>query len=198
MDCTFGRGGHTVELLRHMGDSGAVIGLDRDPAARAAGEALAAREPRFRFRRARFSALAGVAAAEGVAGRVDGILFDLGVSSPQLDDAGRGFSFREEGPLDMRMDPESDESAAGWLARASEEEMIRALREYGEERYARRIARAIVRRRAEAPLATTRELAALVAAASPTRERHKHPATRVFQAVRMQVNDEPGELRAGL
>lgn len=198
LDCTFGRGGHTVELLRHVGESGMVIGLDRDPAARPAAAALAARDPRFRFHAAPFSRLAEVAGEEGVAGRLAGVLFDLGVSSPQLDAPERGFSFRAAGPLDMRMDPESGESAADWLARASEADMTRAFRELGEERHARRIARAVVRRRAERPLATTGELAELVVSASPTRERHKHPATRVFQAVRMQVNRELEELEAGL
>jgi len=198
MDCTFGRGGHTRALLERVGASGRVLVLDKDPAAAAGARALAERDRRVRARRGSFTGLEGFAREEGVWGRLDGVLFDLGVSSPQLDDPARGFSFRAEGPLDMRMDPERGESAAGWLARAGEGEIARVLKRYGEERYARRIARAIVAARRERPIETTRQLAEIVARAAPTRERERHPATRTFQALRIVVNDELEELAEAL
>lgn len=195
LDGTFGRGGHARAILARLGPRGRVLAVDRDPEAVAAGQALAAEDPRFSIRRAAFSSLPGIAEEEGLLGRVDGILLDLGVSSPQLDAPERGFSFSGDGPLDMRMDPDSGESAAQWLSRAEEREIVRVLRDYGEERFAKRIARAICRARAERELRTTGELASLVAQAVPTREPGKHPATRTFQALRIQVNGELDELR---
>lgn len=198
MDCTFGRGGHTRELLKRIGPSGRVLALDKDPAAVAAARTLAGEDPRLAVEAGSFAGLERVTRAHGMWGRVDGIVFDLGVSSPQLQDPRRGFSFREEGPLDMRMDPETGISAAVWLRRASEAEVARVLREYGEERYARRIARAVVATRRERPIETTRQLAELVLEAVPTRERTKHPATRTFQALRIVVNRELDDLAAAL
>jgi 16S rRNA (cytosine1402-N4)-methyltransferase len=198
LDCTFGRGGHALALLGRVGPEGRVIGIDRDPEAVAAGRAMAERDPRLTVHHSSFSRLNAVAKAEGVEGRVDGILFDLGVSSPQLDALERGFSFLKDGPLDMRMDPSNGPSAADWLSRAPEEEIAQVLKEYGEERYARRIARAIVRARGTRPLLRTGQLAEIVNGASPTRERDKHPATRTFQAIRIYVNREIEEIEAAL
>ena len=195
VDGTFGRGGHSRAILARLGPSGRLVGLDRDPDAVAVGEALAAQDPRFTMVRAGFSGVSAVAGSYGLVGRVDGLLLDLGVSSPQLDDPSRGFSFSVDGPLDMRMDPASGESAAHWLARASEAEIARVLRELGEERFAGRIARAILRARLAAPILSTRALASLCEAAVPTREPGKHPATRTFQAIRIYLNRELEELR---
>jgi 16S rRNA (cytosine1402-N4)-methyltransferase len=196
VDATFGRGGHARAMLQRLDAAARVIGCDRDPDAVTAGQALAELDPRFSIHQARFSRLPALLRGLGLAGRVRGLLVDLGVSSPQLDTPGRGFGFSADGPLDMRMDRSAGASAADWLHTASEAEIARCLFELGEERYARRISRSIVRARAEAPIATTGRLAELVAAAVPTREPGKHPATRTFQALRIQVNDELGELRA--
>ncbi len=187
-----------MALLDRIGAEGRVIGIDKDPLAVAAGQAIAAREPRLAVHQGAFSNLRRLAESEGVCGRVNGVLLDLGVSSPQLDDPARGFSFLRDGPLDMRMDPHAGPSAAQWLNSAREGEIARVLKDYGEERYSRRIAAAVVRARTHQPLATTAELASLVAAASPTRERDKHPATRTFQAVRIFINRELEELDAVL
>jgi len=193
-DCTFGRGGHSRAILARLGVAGRLVGLDRDPQAVAAGEALADQDRRFTMVRASFSMVATVAGSHGLAGRIDGLLLDLGVSSPQLDDPSRGFSFSADGPLDMRMDPEGGESAAQWLGHASESEIAAVLRDLGEERFAGRIARAIHRARLDGPILTTRALAALCEAAVPTREPGKHPATRTFQAIRIYLNRELDEL----
>jgi len=203
LDCTFGRGGHTRALLEKLGPRGRVVAIDRDPQAVAAGRALAAQDARVRIEHANFDRAAAVAAECHMTGRVNGVLFDLGVSSPQLDDATRGFSFQDDGPLDMRMDPSAGESAAEWLARASHQDISRILRVYGEERHAKRIARAIVERRAEAPIETTRQLADIVAAAARRvgrggSARGKHPATRTFQAIRIHINGELDALQAAL
>jgi len=198
VDGTFGRGGHSAAILERLGPEGCLIAFDRDEAAIEYGRERWGGDERLHLVQASFGTLAAEAERRGVKGKVDGVLLDLGVSSPQLDEAERGFSFQLEGPLDMRMDRGSGTSAADWLAQAPEEEIARVLREYGEERYARRIARAIVARRRQVPLRTTRELAELVAAAVPAREKHKHPATRTFQAIRIQVNRELDELRRGL
>jgi 16S rRNA (cytosine1402-N4)-methyltransferase len=195
LDGTFGRGGHARALLNQLGQHGRLLAVDRDPEAVAAGRALAAEDPRFTIEQARYSKLPALAAERGWSGRVDGILLDLGVSSPQLDTPERGFSFNTDAALDMRMDPGSHPSAAEWLADASEQDIARVLREFGEERFARRIARAIARERQTAPISTTRQLAALIERAVPTREPGKHPATRSFQAIRIQINNELGELR---
>jgi len=198
VDGTFGRGGHAAAILDRLGPDGRLLAFDKDPAAVAVARERFAHDARFRIEHGSFAGLAAVAAREGLVGRVDGLLLDLGVSSPQLDDPGRGFSFQSDGPLDMRMDTTRGRSAAEWLAGAEEAEIADVLYELGEERFSRRIARAIVAQRQEQPLRRTGELAALVERASPTRERHKHPATRTFQAIRIFVNRELEDLRAGL
>ena len=197
LDATFGRGGHATALLATLGPGGRLLALDRDPAAACAAERLEA-DARFKFVRSRFSQLESQAAAHGLAGKLDGVLFDLGVSSPQLDDPTRGFSFSHEGPLDMRMDPDHGIPAGDWLAHVTEAELSRVLAQWGEERFHRRVARAVIAARQQAPVITTGRLAALVAAAIPSREPGKHPATRTFQAIRIAVNDELGELRSAL
>lgn len=197
LDATFGRGGHSAAILKSLGSDGRLYALDRDPEAAMSAHALEPDE-RFAFRRSAFANLAECAREWGIFGFLDGILFDLGVSSPQLDDAARGFSFMAEGPLDMRMDPESGESAAEYLARVEEGELARVLKEYGEERQARRIARTIVARRDEHPLQTTSDLVDAVRAAVGRGDIHKHPATRTFQAIRIAVNDELGQIESAL
>jgi len=194
VDATFGRGGHARRILAALGPSGRLVALDRDPAAEAAARAIA--DPRFTFRRAWFSALPDALADLAIA-HVDGVLFDLGISSPQIDDPERGFSFRADGPLDMRMDPTRGESAAAFLARADARELTEVIRDHGEERFAPSIARAIVAARAVAPVVRTRQLAALVAEAVRARPRgdwSQDPATRTFQALRIFVNREREEL----
>ncbi len=198
VDATFGRGGHAAALLAALGPEGRLLALDRDPAAARCAVERFGGDTRFTFVRAAFGRLAEVIAERGWSGRVDGILLDLGVSSPQLDDPARGFSFNQDGPLDMRMDPTAGSSAAEWLDRIDEIELGRVLAEYGEERFHRRVARAVIAARRQAPVATTKQLATIVAAAVPTREPGKHPATRAFQAIRIAVNDELRELRTAL
>ncbi len=198
VDGTFGRGGHSRAILERLGPRGRLYAFDRDPAAIAHAEAEFGDDERFCIAHAPFSELAAQTAAWGIQGGVDGLLLDVGVSSPQLDDAERGFSFRQEGPLDMRMDPTRGQPASQWLMEAEEKEIARVVKEYGEERFARRIARAIVTARAKAPLETTRQLAEIVAAAVPSRERGKDPATRTFQAVRIHINRELEELETAL
>jgi 16S rRNA (cytosine1402-N4)-methyltransferase len=187
VDGTFGRGGHSRAILARLGPRGRLIALDRDPAAAEAARDI--RDPRFSFFRLRFSQLAQVVQAN-----VQGMLFDLGVSSPQLDDATRGFSFRADAPLDMRMDPTAGASAAQWLAAAQEEEIREVIRHYGEERFAKQIAAAIVAARGSQPVVRTRQLADLVAKAVRTREPGQEPATRTFQALRIHVNRELEEV----
>ena len=199
VDCTFGRGGHARALLERIGGDGRLLVIDRDPLAVAAAAAMAAGDARLTVVHENFARLGEVAARAGLMGKVDGIVLDLGLSSPQLDDAGRGFSFRHDAVLDMRMDPGTGESAAAWLERATEAEIADVIHRYGEERHARRIARAIVASRARAPIRTTRELADLVVRALPRgRARDKHPATRTFQAIRMHVNGELDALASAL
>lgn len=195
LDGTFGRGGHARELLRRLGPDGRLLLMDRDPEAIASAQREFAADARVRIRHASFAELGQWQETEA---GLDGVLFDLGVSSPQLDDPTRGFSFQNEGPLDMRMDPTRGMSAAQWLAAADETQIADVLWRHGEERMSRRIARAIVERERERPLATTRDLADLVVKTIGYRERHKHPATRTFQALRIHVNDELGELQHGL
>jgi 16S rRNA (cytosine1402-N4)-methyltransferase len=197
-DATYGRGGHTAAMLAALGPAGRVYALDRDPDAIRAGRLQFATEPRLTLVRGSFGRLEELLRAAGLEGELDGVLLDLGVSSPQLDEARRGFSFMQDGPLDMRMDNEAGESAAHWLARAGEREIAAVLRTLGEERYAGRIARAIVAARETAPIERTGQLAELAAAAVPTREPGKHPATRTFQAVRMHVNGELEALESAL
>ena len=195
VDCTFGRGGHSRRILAQLGPAGRLLALDRDPQAVAAGGDID--DGRFRMLHGRFSRLREIAAGAGLA-RADGILLDLGVSSPQLDDPARGFSFRYDAPLDMRMDPGAGISAADWLARASEGEIREVIRNHGEERFAKQIAAAIVAARARGPVGTTRQLAAIVAKAVPAREPSQDPATRTFQALRIHVNQELEELSLAL
>jgi len=198
IDGTFGRGGHSQAILARLGSNGRLLAIDKDPAAiQAASEELVA-DQRFTIQRGSFAMLKRMVMQAGLAERIDGILLDLGVSSPQLDDADRGFSFLKEGSLDMRMDPDSGQSAAHWLAGASEQEVAKVLKEYSEERYARRIARALVKARSERPIQTTKELAGVVAGANPKWEQGKHPATRTFQAIRIFINRELEELDAAL
>jgi 16S rRNA (cytosine1402-N4)-methyltransferase len=191
VDATFGRGGHSRLILERLGAQGRLIALDRDPEAVAAAREIA--DPRFSIVQAPFSRMAEVLRQAGV-DAVDGVLLDLGVSSPQLDEARRGFSFRGDGPLDMRMDPQHGLSAAQWLETAAEAEIREVIRDYGEERFAKQIAAAIVAARALGPVDTTRKLAALVAEAVPSREPRQDPATRTFQALRIHVNQELEEL----
>lgn len=197
LDATFGRGGHARAILAQLNEAGRLIALDRDPSAIAAAASLSS-DPRFTILHTPFSNLGEVLQQQQLIGKLDGILFDLGVSSPQLDEAERGFSFMRDGPLDMRMDTSRGPTAADFLQHASADEIAFVLREYGEERFAWRIAQAIVARRAEQPLRTTRELAELISAAVPFKDKHKHPATRSFQAIRMQVNGELTEIEQAL
>ena len=191
MDATFGRGGHSRAILERLGPSGRLIALDRDPAAVAAAREI--NDPRFIIEHAPFSELAQVLDRQGAA-LVDGVLADLGVSSPQIEDPARGFSFRADGPLDMRMDPTRGVSAADWLATATEQQIREAIASYGEERFAKQVAKAIVAARAREPLGRTEQLAAVVAAAVRTREAGQNPATRTFQALRILVNRELEEI----
>lgn len=198
VDATYGRGGHSAALLERIGPDGQVYALDRDPEAVAHARLAAAGEPRLVIRHGSFEMLRESCEHWGIAGRVDGLLFDLGVSSPQFDTPERGFSFQHDGPLDMRMDTSGGMTAAEWLNEAAEADIAEVLWRYGEERFSRRIARRIVRERDEAPVTTTARLAGIVAAASPRTERHKHPATRTFQAVRIFINRELESLEAAL
>ena len=196
VDGTFGRGGHSRALLARLGQQGRLIGIDRDPEAVAAAAAIT--DPRFTILHSAFADMTGQLAAIGVH-QVDGVLLDLGVSSPQIDNPARGFSFRFDGPLDMRMDTTRGESAADFLARGDEREIARVIRDYGEERFAGQIAKAVVaRREAGAPLTRTDELRELVARTVKTREPGQDPATRTFQALRIHVNGELEELEQGL
>jgi len=191
VDGTFGRGGHSARILERLGGAGRLIALDKDPAAVAAGKAW--RDARFRMVHRSFAQLAEVMREQGVA-KVDGILLDLGVSSPQLDDAGRGFSFRFDAPLDMRMDTSSGMTAAEWLATVDEGFLAEVIRDYGEERFAKQIARAVVAARAIQPIRTTRQLVELVGKTVRTHEAGQNPATRTFQAIRIYLNGELEEL----
>lgn len=194
VDGTYGRGGHSAEILSRLGENGRLLAFDKDPQAVASARVRFAGDARFDIVHDSFAALSEVLNQRASAGCVDGILLDLGVSSPQLDEAGRGFSFMREGPLDMRMNTSAGISAAEWLARAEASEIIRVLRDYGEEKFAPRMARAIVEARALQPITTTKQLADIVAAANPRWEKHKHPATRAFQAIRIFINNELGDL----
>lgn len=194
IDGTFGRGGHTAELLSRLSDRGSVIAIDKDLDAIAAGQVRFAEEDRLTLVHASFAELAEIVKQAGKHGEVSGVLLDLGVSSPQLDVAERGFSFLRDGPLDMRMDTSKGLSAADWLASADEQEIAKVIKEYGEERFARRMAAAIVRERAEKPIERTVQLAKILADAHPAWERGKHPATKAFQAIRIFINRELADL----
>jgi 16S rRNA (cytosine1402-N4)-methyltransferase len=195
IDGTFGRGGHSRAILSQLASDGRLLAFDRDPEAIAVARGIS--DARFAIVHASFAELAQQLATHPERA-VAGVLLDLGVSSPQIDDAGRGFSFRNDGPLDMRMDPTRGESAAQWLARASQDEIRGVIRDYGEERFALQIAKTIVARRTEQPISRTRELATLVASAVRTREKGQDPATRTFQAIRIYINQELAELEQGL
>lgn len=194
VDGTFGRGGHTKLLLQQLGPNALVIGIDKDPQAVAAGKQLAAADKRFVMVQGSFADLPSLLRQLEIKRPLSGVLLDLGVSSPQLDQAERGFSFAKDGPLDMRMNPDAGMSAAEWLAQGDESEIARVLKEFGEERFARRIARAIVAAAAAAPIATTAQLAKIVADANPAWEKGKNPATRAFQAIRIYINNELDDL----
>lgn len=194
VDGTFGRGGHSQAILARLGEQGFLLALDKDPQAIHAAQQLFPQETRIAIEHGSFSCLQTFAEHRGLVGKVNGVLLDLGVSSPQLDDPERGFSFRREGPLDMRMDTSSGLSAAQWLAIAPEREIADVVKTYGEESYARRIAQAIVEHRATQPIVTTGELQALVAQVKPNREKGKDPATQTFQAIRIFINRELEDL----
>lgn len=198
LDATFGRGGHAGAILMKLGASGRLFAVDRDPTAVKAARARWADDARFAIAHGSFGDLARLVPADFARRGFDGVLFDLGVSSPQLDDATRGFSFLQDGPLDMRMDTTRGPTAAEWLAEVTERELVDVLFSLGEERFARRVARAIVERRAAEPITRTAELADIIARAVRTREPGKHPATRAFQAIRMRVNRELEEIERGL
>ncbi|MEN4742760.1 16S rRNA (cytosine(1402)-N(4))-methyltransferase RsmH [Pantoea agglomerans] len=196
IDGTFGRGGHSRLILSQLGEKGKLIAIDRDPQAIAAAAEIT--DPRFSIIHGPFSALAEYVSERDLVGKIDGILLDLGVSSPQLDDAERGFSFMRDGPLDMRMDPSRGHSAAEWLLHAEEADIAFVLKTYGEERFAKRIARAIVERNREQPMTRTRELAEVISISMPVKDKFKHPATRSFQAIRIWINSELEEIDIAL
>lgn len=194
IDGTFGRGGHSKMILSRLGVSGRLLGVDKDPQAVSGGIQLAQMDPRFSMVKGSFADFKDLAAAANFAQPFSGVLLDLGVSSPQLDQSERGFSFLRDGDLDMRMDTESGISAAEWLAEVEEAPLTKVLRDYGEEKFARRIARAIIAARDEAPITRTLQLAKIITEANPAWEKHKHPATRCFQAIRIFINNELGDL----
>ncbi len=198
VDGTFGRGGHSQEIIKQLGENGKLLAFDKDPQAIMQANAIAANDDRLHVKQGSFTQLKQIINELGWQGKVDGIFLDLGVSSPQLDDAERGFSFRFDGPLDMRMDPEHGISASQWLASAEERDIMMVLFDYGEEKFARRIASAIVAARQEQPINTTKQLASIVAAANPSRERNKDPSTRTFQAIRIFINQELEDLKTCL
>ncbi|MBQ85617.1 MAG: hypothetical protein CMQ16_04340 [Gammaproteobacteria bacterium] len=198
VDATFGRGGHARAILDTLGAEGSLLALDRDPEAIAAAQELMAQDPRVHAMKTPFGTLGSALSKMRLLGKVDGILFDLGVSSPQLDNPERGFSFMRDGPLDMRMDSEAKLSAAEWLADAPEKKIADVIYQLGEERYSRRIARAIVKVRTDMAITRTSQLADIVKQAHPAWEKHKHPATRTFQAIRMHINNELSELESAL
>ena len=201
VDGTFGRGGHAGAILERLGPQGQLLAIDKDPQAVAAAKERFGADPRFTIAQGSFTQLGRLVKErkqQSETGGVDGVLLDLGVSSPQLDDPERGFSFRHDGELDMRMDPGAGQSAAEWLAHAEEYDIRRVLREYGEEKFAKRIAYAIVNAREENPITTTSQLASLIAEAIPVYEKGKDPATRSFQAIRIFINGELDDLKACL
>ena len=203
IDATFGRGGHSAAILQRLSSAGRLIALDRDTAAISVGKVMFAGDVRLQLVHSDFGQLrqavsAAVRDETRLSGGFTGILFDLGVSSPQLDDASRGFSFMHDGPLDMRMDTSRGITAADWLQRVPEHELQQVIREYGEEKFFRRIAGAIIAARNEAPITTTAQLATIVAKAVPTREPGKNPATRTFQAIRIHINSELEQIKSAL
>lgn len=203
IDATFGRGGHSLAILQQLNEKGRLIAFDQDPEAVAYGQAMVSHEPRLSIEHCNFKQLAEVIEQYDLTGKIDGVLMDLGVSSPQLDDASRGFSFMRSGPLDMRMDTSQGETARQWLARVKTADLIRVLKKYGEEKFARRIATAIVDTRKQREISETDDLAEIIANAIPvkatyTKARQKHPATRSFQAIRIYLNEELQSIEQGL
>lgn len=194
VDGTFGRGGHSALIMQHLSADGRLLGIDKDLAAIATANARFADDPRFAIAHGSFAELAQLVEARGMRGKVAGVLLDLGVSSPQLDEADRGFSFMQDGPLDMRMDQTRGQSAADWVNTASEDDITWVFKEYGEERFAKRMARAIIAERQKTPFTRTKHLAEVIKEANPAWEKGKHPATRAFQAIRIQVNNELTDL----
>ena len=197
IDATFGRGGHSGEILKQLGSNGRLIAFDRDPQAIEAADRFADDE-RFEIVHSAFGDMAEVIAQMGLTQQIDGVLMDLGVSSPQLDDAERGFSFLRDGPLDMRMDTSRGLSAADWLNSADEQDITQVIKEFGEEKFGKRIAHAIVNYRQQQPLARTSELVTIIDQAMPVKDKFKHPATRTFQGIRIYINAELEQLRVGL
>ena len=198
IDATFGRGGHSRAILQQLNDKGRLIAFDQDPEAVEFAKQQFADEPRFTIEHCNFNQVADVIERYGLTGKIDGVLMDLGVSSPHLDDAERGFSFMRSGPLDMRMDTSQGETAAQWLARVKPADLINVLKRYGEEKFAKRIATAIVDTRAEREITQTGDLAEIISNAIPVKEKHKHPATRSFQAIRIYINQELQAIEQGL
>lgn len=198
VDATFGRGGHSQLILEHLGEQGRLAVFDKDPDAIEVAQCIRKQDERLHIAHAAFSDIEAQLLRAGFKEGVDGVLFDLGVSSPQLDNAERGFSFLRDGPLDMRMDPTIGQSAEDWINSASETEIADVLYQYGEERHSRRMARRVLIERAEKRITTTGELAEIIKEANPSWERDKHPATRAFQGIRIFINDELGELNKGL
>ena len=198
VDGTFGRGGHSRQILSVLQEQGRLLAIDKDP--QAIGTAIEdfGGDPRFEIAQGSFSTLAALVESAGKMGKVNGVLLDLGVSSPQLEEAQRGFSFMQDGPLDMRMNPDEGQSAAQWLASAAEQEIADVIYRYGEEKFSRRMARAIVEQRNVAPITTTLQLAEIVKQANPAWEKHKHPATRAFQGIRIHINRELEDLESVL
>tara|TARA_A200000159_G_scaffold137885_3_gene138464 strand:- start:29657 stop:30592 length:936 start_codon:yes stop_codon:yes gene_type:complete len=197
IDATFGRGGHSGEILKQLGSNGRLIAFDRDPQAIEAA-ARFAEDSRFEIVHSAFGDMADVIEQMGLTQQIDGVLMDLGVSSPQLDDAERGFSFLRDGPLDMRMDTSRGMSAADWLNSADEQDITQVIKEFGEEKFGKRIAHAIVNYRKEQPLSRTSELVTIIDQAVPVKDKFKHPATRTFQGIRIYINAELEQLRVGL
>ena len=198
VDGTFGRGGHSRRILQGLQPQGRLLAIDKDPEAIRVARAELGTDTRFEVVQGSFSRLAELVASAGLTGKVSGVLLDLGVSSPQLDEAQRGFSFIQDGPLDMRMNPEEGQSAAEWLASASEQEIADVIYRYGEERFSRRMARALIEHRKLQPIATTLQLAEIIKQANPAWEKHKHPATRAFQGIRIHINRELEDLQSVL
>ena len=197
IDATFGRGGHSSYILNALGEHGRLIAFDRDPAAIEAAQKFV-NDPRFTIVHSAFAQMDEVPLTACLIGHVDGVLMDLGVSSPQLDDSSRGFSFLRDGPLDMRMDTSTGVSAEQWLAHADEQDIAQVIKEFGEEKFGKRIAHAIVNTRVHTPINSTLQLAAIIAEAMPIKDKHKHPATRAFQGIRIYINSELDQLRDGL
>ena len=198
IDATFGRGGHSQAILQQLNEDGLLIAFDQDPEAVAFAKQQFADEPRLKIEHCNFNQVADVVEQYGLIEKIDGMLMDLGVSSPQLDDAERGFSFLRSGPLDMRMDTSQGETARQWLARVKLADLINVLKKYGEEKFARRIATAIIETREQREITETGDLAEIISNAIPVKEKHKHPATRSFQAIRIHLNEELQAVEQGL